>query len=237
MKKPAFLFILVSICLQATNSFGQFSHVKEYGFKGKAREIITYTYDSLHNVNHVWEPVDKNIFKQMLIEYFNRSGFLDSSALLYQIKGQSYHSSRVYDYSKGTDNYTCIQYYERTPIQKATFKWLDSFKFEIVSYNQKGKLASRLVETLNSLYREKVSECKYWDYDGVLTDDYTYEETIDADNHLIASKSIDHIHDSTTKVRYKISKYDKMNNPLMIAEILLPSGKLKSIRTRKIKYY
>ena len=235
MKTPILLLFL-SIFLA---TFAQkHTDIKEYGFRGKAKKIITYTFDSTRYDSASKTIADTGLWINRKVFVFNRKGNLESETVeaKYPNHDTVFWNKKEYVYKK-KERYALNLNAINSVMDTINYKWLNDTAYSTTEINERGgfKLLSNLY--LQSNYRDKSG--KYVSFNDKNEIDFCmlYENTIDENNLLESSLKTNVMTGEITITEYKYFDLDKQKNPTKIIVRDKSKNRLDKIIFRLFEYY
>jgi hypothetical protein len=226
-----FLFAVISAV------HGQHTDLKEYGLKGKVKNITTYHYKDVMFSNGHWMPVAYDKYSYITIWHVNEEGFMDTTITKLVVHPDSLSSSMlIYEMDNGKK--VSGKYYSYRGIQTEQYQitWTDQYTYTMIATDTNGVKTWETTSWLNQDFRDSKGEYKSYE-NGKVVFQESYSDSLDQSGRLVEAE-FDQVTDNKKYVvLYKHSEFDHYNNPLETTQINGTDGTIKKMTIRRIEYY
>jgi len=235
MRPLIFIVSLLSFSL----SFGQtHNDLKEYGYKGKVKNMTTYNYDTL-SFDETNKIFDNRLWRNKIVYTFDTTGNLDTIFSYIQLPFTNdtvYTFKTAYTYSQQARIALRING-KNEVTDTVKFLWINDTTYQTIETAVKGqrKVLSDLF--LNENYRDKCGKFTGYDDDNKIEYSENYENRINDNGLLTRSFKTNLLTHTTTIVSYQYFDFDKFGNPTKIWLSNFLDKKVIRIALREFEYY
>jgi len=228
-----FVTLLLSSC--STPEKKSFTDLKEYGFKGKVKSVITKNYIGLERQDNKWVISEERIASKQNV-FFNINGnitkIIDYRLLendsWYDITTEFKYENGLKKTSKKTDLYG-------KQTEQAEYKWLDDKNYILTAKDING-MKVESVSKLNNDFRSYSGEYKYFKADSLVYSE-SYSNKLDKKGEIISTHFLNKISAKSYTLLYTDKELDKEGNLIKLAMTYEESGDLKRFIVREFSYY
>ncbi len=239
-----FFYFLLSIS-SISVSFSQYSELREYGFKGRVKSMVTTQYQLITYKKDDYTPIDTSMWNWKSRLFFNTSGNVDS------ITGCVNYANYVPSDDNNTNCYKTLYYYnmigkkqtgldigdvgsdKKNPI---VVEWPNEHQYIERTYTPNLELKTENTVWLNRNFRDSAGTSLFYSQ-GELISNTTFMSDFNEKGELIRNIGKDLVTGITDTTYYKIKSYDHEGNPTVIYLYEGNSTEPKAINIRKYQYY
>jgi len=231
---------IIAICILASltnTTFGQHTDLKEYGLKGKVKNILTMHYKDVMFFHGQWLPISFEKFSYSTDWHFNENGFLDTlktsilvnsdslvtSILAYEFKNEKKISGKYFNYNGDV-----------TELHK--INWTDQYTYTTIATDTNGAKAFESTIWLSNDFRENKGDFKSYE-NGKLVFYEKYSDIFDSNGQLIKGEFTNIEENTNYFVLYNHIEFDENNNPIVTIQINITDWTIKKMTIRRIDYY
>jgi len=224
-----FLTILVS-CGQSVDGP---TDLKEYGFKGEVKTIVSKRYVGISKKNGEWEYSKDDLFA-ISIYHFNKEENIETLEMTHFYEGDTLENTFHFSFTNGRKTGATRVSDGGKNTLEMTFEWKGDRKY--IWKSTENNIYSETISELDENYRDKEGIFNAYSNDELVTSE-TYINFFDDEGQITKSRLIDHINETTRVQLYKDKVYDSVGNMLEVAIVDSASGKLEVLTVREYTYY
>ncbi len=225
-----FIFILLTSC----NSVKTITDLKEYGFKGKVKNIVVLNYRDLEKKNELWVIKEDKLFSKKTMK-FNKKGNIVEIHYHSTSKNLSDEIITSIEFKNGKKSKTTSRDLLGEIINTGYYTWIDKYNYSYDLVNKQKELILKSHTKLNNNFREISTEYSYIENDSIVFSESTVTE-LDINEEVVSTKFKDKISQEEYVIEYIVKK-DKKDNLIKCAFIFRESKKLQLLSINKFEYY
>lgn len=207
--------------------------LKEYGYKGKVKEVkATFYYDFIEENGKM--TVDKSRIGDIRTMYFDENGNLTKTVS----SSPNTPNAKLVSYYQSTDgrksSYVVVDENKDT-LERASIKWISDQEYEVTSAFGTGRI-KKIHTLLNDDYVELSNETRFFDKDSTYVS-VRYDNISIKENRVEESTHTDKLTGVKTDLLFQYSEFDAEGNPLRVELSDRNKKNLANVTIREISYY
>jgi len=209
--------------------------VKEYGFKGKVKSVMTVNYNDIEKIDGTWDISEDKVISKWKMT-FNIEGNIIEMKEYYPLFGTIWEElTTKIEFEEGLKSkYTKTDLYGQTT-EVGVYNWVDDHNYKLTATQKSGVIINSYAK-LDKNFRDISGGYAYLRNESILFSE-SYENKLDGKGQLISSTFYDKLKDDHYTIEYKDKAKDEKGNLIKVALVYKETGLLKRLSVREFEYF
>ena len=209
--------------------------LKEYGFKGEVKSVMTLNYNDLEQIDGTWSITENKVISKWKMT-FNKEGNIIEIKEYYPLYDTIWNEvTTKIEFENGLKRkYTKTDLYGQTT-EVGTYTWLDDNNYKL-SATQKNGITVNSYSKLNKSYRDISGGYSYIQNDSILFSE-SYKNKLKRNGEIISSKFYNKLKNEYYTIEYSEKEKDEKGNLTKVALVYKGTQLLKRLSVREFEYF